>query len=56
MPSRVALVGLQPARLDEHGGSLTGVARAQLPAAEQAALAQLADWGSSRSRARSAAA
>ncbi|AOP44207.2 hydrogenase 1 maturation protease [Edwardsiella piscicida] len=45
MPSRVALVGLQPALLDEYGGSLTEVARAQLPAAEQAALAQLADWG-----------
>ncbi|ECG8504421.1 hydrogenase 1 maturation protease, partial [Salmonella enterica subsp. diarizonae] len=36
---------LQPALLDDYGGSLTEIARAQLPAAEQAALEQLAAWG-----------
>lgn len=41
----IALVGLQPVQLDDYGGSLTDIARAQLPAAEQAALTQLAAWG-----------
>lgn len=45
MPPHVALVGLQPVMLDEYGGSLTEEARARLPAAEQAALDQLAAWG-----------
>ncbi len=31
--------------LDDYGGSLSELAREQLPAAEQAALAQLAAWG-----------
>ncbi|EIC2386251.1 hydrogenase 1 maturation protease, partial [Salmonella enterica subsp. enterica serovar Okatie] len=35
----------QPAQLDDYGGSLSEIARSQLPAAEQAALAQLAAWG-----------
>ena len=30
---------------DDYGGSLSELAREQLPAAEQAALAQLAAWG-----------
>ena len=38
LPEQIALVGLQPAMLDE-------LAREQLPAAEQLALAQLAEWG-----------
>ncbi|EHQ1255146.1 hydrogenase 1 maturation protease [Escherichia coli] len=41
----IALVGLQPAMLDDYGGSLSELAREQLPAAEQAALVQLAAWG-----------
>lgn len=45
LPSHIALVGLQPAQLDEYGGSLTDIARAQLLAAEQASLRQLAAWG-----------
>ena len=45
LPAHIALVGLQPAMLDDYGGSLSALARAQLPAAEQAALAQLAAWG-----------
>jgi hydrogenase maturation protease len=44
-PAHIALVGLQPVQLDDYGGSLTDIARAQLPAAEQAALTQLAAWG-----------
>lgn len=45
LPAHIALVGLQPVQLDDYGGSLTNIARAQLPAAEQAALTQLAAWG-----------
>ena len=45
LPAHIALVGLQPAMLDDYGGSLSELAREQLPAAEQAALAQLAAWG-----------
>ncbi len=45
LPAHSALVGLQPAMLDDYGGSLSELAREQLPAAEQAALAQLAAWG-----------
>lgn len=45
LPAHIALVGLQPVQLDDYGGSLTDIARAQLPAAEQAALTQLAAWG-----------
>lgn len=44
LPAHIALVGLQPVQLDDYGGSLTDIARAQLPAAEQAALTQLAAW------------
>lgn len=45
LPAHIALVGLQPAMLDDYGGSLSELARERLPAAEQAALAQLAAWG-----------
>lgn len=45
LPAHIALVGLQPAMLDDYGGSLSELAREQLPAAEQAALVQLAAWG-----------
>ncbi|SQD05261.1 hydrogenase 1 maturation protease [Escherichia coli] len=45
LPAHIALVGLQPAMLDDYGGSLSELAREQLPAAEQSALAQLAAWG-----------
>ena len=45
LPAHIALVGLQPVQLDDYGGSLTDIARTQLPAAEQAALTQLAAWG-----------
>lgn len=38
LPAHIALVGLQPAMLDDYGGSLSELAREQLPAAEQAAL------------------
>ena len=40
LPAHIALVGLQPAMLDDYGGSLSELAREQLPAAEQSALAQ----------------
>lgn len=35
LPAHIALVGLQPAMLDDYGGSLSELAREQLPAAEQ---------------------
>ncbi len=50
LPAHIALVGLQPAMLDDYGGSLSELAREQLPAAEQAALAQLAAWELCRNR------
>ncbi|VEB58601.1 hydrogenase-1 operon protein HyaD [Salmonella enterica subsp. enterica] len=34
LPCHIALVGLQPALLDDYGGSLSEIARSQLPAAE----------------------
>ena len=45
LPAYITLVGQQPAMLDDYGGSLSELAREQLPAAEQAALVQLAAWG-----------
>lgn len=55
LPAHIALVGLQPAMLDDYGGSLSELAREQLPAAEQAALVQLAAWELYRNRLRSCA-
>ncbi|XPE50525.1 hypothetical protein ACNKHL_05805 [Shigella flexneri] len=47
--THIALVGLQPAMLDDYGGSqATGTGATA--AAEQAALAQLAAWGMCRNR------
>lgn len=45
LPRRLALIGVQPALLDDYGGSLTPTVKAQIPAALDAALAVLGEWG-----------
>ncbi|TCJ17178.1 HyaD/HybD family hydrogenase maturation endopeptidase [Parasulfuritortus cantonensis] len=44
-PEAVALVGVQPAMLEDYGGSLTDTVKGVLPAAVAAALGLLAEWG-----------
>ncbi len=44
-PTRLTLIGVQPERLSDFGGSLSECVRAQLPAAVGLAAAELAVWG-----------
>lgn len=44
-PEEVEVVGVQPAELDDYGGSLTPVVRAALPTAMKLGLEVLARWG-----------
>lgn len=44
-PRRITLVGVQPAVLDDLGGSLSSAVKAQLQPAVDAALAELRAWG-----------
>lgn len=44
-PERLTLIGVQPAVLDDLGGSLSPQVRARLHEAVQLVLAELADWG-----------
>lgn len=44
-PEEIVLVGVQPAELEDYGGSLSAPARAQLEPALAAGLAELARWG-----------
>jgi hydrogenase maturation protease len=44
-PETIAAIGVQPQTLDDFGGSLTDPVRAQLPAALELAVAELAAWG-----------
>lgn len=44
-PAQLALVGVQPALLDDYGGSLTDEVKAQLEPAVRLALQVLDDWG-----------
>jgi hydrogenase maturation protease len=44
-PPQLTVVGVQPERLMDFGGSLTDVVRAQVPAAVELALRELTDWG-----------
>ena len=44
-PERLALVGVQPALLDDYGGSLTASVRAQIDPAVQLAVDVLRQWG-----------
>ena len=44
-PEKIALVGVQPALLDDYGGSLTDRVKARIPEAVDAAIAVLEKWG-----------
>lgn len=44
-PDRIALVGVQPALLDDYGGSLTDRVKARVPDAVDAAIRVLEEWG-----------
>ncbi len=43
-PEAITLVGVQPERIDEWGGSMTGTMRAAMPRAIGLGLAELAAW------------
>jgi hydrogenase maturation protease len=49
-PERIVLIGMQPAILEDYGGSLSDTVKASLPAAIDAALARLAEWGAAPTR------
>jgi hydrogenase maturation protease len=44
-PERMTLIGVQPAELDDYGGSLRPVVRARIPEAVALAVAELERWG-----------
>jgi hydrogenase maturation protease len=44
-PESLLLIGVQPAELEDFGGSLSDIVRARLAPALDAALAQLREWG-----------
>jgi hydrogenase maturation protease len=44
-PARLTLIGVQPERLSDFGGSLSASVRAQVPAAVELAARELAAWG-----------
>jgi len=44
-PARITLIGVQPVRLDDLGGSLTPKVRARVDEAVALAVSELADWG-----------
>lgn len=44
-PDELVLIGAQPEELDDYGGSLRDVVKAQIPAALDIAVRQLAAWG-----------
>lgn len=44
-PERITAIGVQPAVLDDFGGSLCPAVRARLPEAVELALRELAEWG-----------
>ena len=44
-PERMTLIGVQPAELDDYGGSLRSVVRARIPEAAALAVAELEGWG-----------
>lgn len=45
LPSRLVLIGVQPEELDDFGGSLRAIVRAQILPAEDVALSYLRHWG-----------
>jgi hydrogenase maturation protease len=49
-PENIVLIGMQPAMLEDYGGSLSEEVKAALPDAIEAALIHLAAWGVSATR------
>lgn len=49
-PERVTVIGVQPAELNDYGGSLTGKLKAAIAPAIDAAVTELTDWGYSLTR------
>jgi len=47
LPSELVLIGVQPEELEDYGGSLRDVVKAQMPAALDIAFAWLERWGAS---------
>lgn len=45
LPESMVLIGVQPEQLEDFGGSLRDVVKAQIPAAIDTALAQIRAWG-----------
>ncbi len=45
LPAELVLIGVQPEELEDYGGSLRDVVKAQMPAALELAFAWLARWG-----------
>lgn len=45
LPSELVLIGVQPEELEDYGGSLRDVVKAQMPAALELAFSWLARWG-----------
>ena len=45
LPEAMVLIGVQPEQLEDFGGSLREVVKAQIPAAIDTALAQMREWG-----------
>ena len=45
LPDRLALIGVQPERLDDYGGSLTAAVKAKIEPAIETACRLLRDWG-----------
>lgn len=45
LPEEMLLIGAQPAELEDYGGSLSPVVKAQVAAAVELAVARLQDWG-----------
>lgn len=43
-PEKIALVGIQPAMLEDYGGSLTDIVKARIPDTIEIALGLLRDW------------
>ena len=45
MPESMVLIGVQPEQLEDFGGSLRDIVKAQIPRALEMALEQIKDWG-----------
>jgi len=55
LPAELVLIGVQPAELEDYGGSLRAVVKAQMPAALDLALSWLDRWGVTAKKRQSAA-